>query len=185
MIFTDRSVKLDLQKPNSTFFSTTITNEKGYFTNIHCLITYELISPEIVEETKPRNMKPGSFKFVPNCSEIQRHTNDGSYYVPVALCLLTNSVYIDVFRVILDSLYCHLTQVAMNDGLLVSSLEFVRNISFLLNDTIVPPNDVEYCIDIGKIEIALPVNYKDGLPHNESNIAVLLGIVDIHNIINF
>ncbi|CAG9323363.1 unnamed protein product [Blepharisma stoltei] len=185
MIFTDREIKLEHNCMPQTYYSTTITNEKGYFTNIHCLITYERVTPEILEQTKSRNVPTGLLHFIPNTVEQAFESSDLVYYAPIALCLLTKSTYIDAFRNILESLYSYIFEINQNESSLISSIEFIRNTCFLLNDTIIPPVEVEFTIEVGKTEILLPVDKKLSLGHYESCVAILVDLVDITNIISF
>ncbi|CAG9329704.1 unnamed protein product [Blepharisma stoltei] len=187
MIFTDRIITLESNPLPPAFFSTTITSEKGYFTHIHCLITYEKINPSIIESSKERRIPKNLLEFVPrNTEEENNHTeNDISYYIPVALCLLTNSNYIDLFRNILEKVYVHTWEMVQQENLLLGSTEFLRNCFFLLNDTIIPPNDINYTIKVGNQTIPLPLENKSRFSYNESCVAVLMDLIDIRNIIEF
>lgn len=187
MIFTDRVLKLESSQLPPSFFSTTLTNEKGNFTHVHCLITYEKVNPFIIEVSKGRLIPKGMRKIRPRCEDeliIQDDLNH-SYFVPVALCLTTRSCYIDLFRNMLETLYLHTLDMTQQESLLVGSTEFIKNCFFLLNDTIIPPNDVNFTIRVGRKNISLPVENKARLSHNESCIAVLMDLIDIRNIIEF
>lgn len=190
MIFTNRTVDLETTQNLPKFFSTTITNEKGVFTHMHCLITYEKISPTIIEKSKNRINKTGLLNFIPRCenSKIKRE-NEPSFYVPVALCIMTHSNYIDLFRNILESLYLHISEISLEENpdisTLLSSTEFMKTCLFLLNDTIIPPNDTRITLKVGKDSIPIPIEYQSRLPHNESCVAVLIDLIDIRNVIEF
>ncbi|CAG9326026.1 SCD1_1 [Blepharisma stoltei] len=190
MIFTSRTVDLETVQNLPKFFSTTITNEKGVFTHMHCLITYEKISPTIIEKSKNRLNKSGLLNFVPRNERSKILKENGpSYYVPVALCIMTHSNYIDLFRNILESLYLHISEICQEENPDISSLlastEFMRTCLFLLNDTIIPPNDIQISLKVGKDNIPVPIEYESRLPHNESCVAVLIDLIDIRNVIEF
>ncbi|CAG9326655.1 SCD1_2 [Blepharisma stoltei] len=188
MIFTSQTISLEKTQGMPKYFSTTITNEKGIFTHFHCLITYEKINPHIIEMSKNRLYKPKFFDFIPR-EYPSPPNNFEDYYVPIALCLMTHSNYIDLFRNILESLYLHTLDILQNENKeisrLLSSTEFMKTCCFLLNDTIIPPPDVQINLHIGKDQIAIPIEIYSRLSHNESCVAVLIDLIDIRNVIEF
>src|SRR5574343_1737752 len=70
MIFTHGQINLDQHPRPPRFLSTTITNESKVFTHLHCLITYEKISPVLVQESKDRKSSLKKFNLImPTVSE--------------------------------------------------------------------------------------------------------------------
>ena len=183
MIFTEGEVQLEASPRIPKYFSTTSTNEFGSFRHMHCLITYECITPEIIQFSKDRISSFSSLKLLEN---IENSEESHVSYVPVALCLVTSSSYIDLFREILESLYSFLIDIRLTkveSNSLIASTEFMRMASMLINDTIIPPYDIKISINIGGNKVEIPVEYSTGLPHVESCIAVLTDLIDIRNII--
>ena len=185
MIFTQGKIQLEPSPKPPKFFSTTITNELKVFTHLHCLITYEKITPNIVQKSKDRLGNLKNFKFLnkPVHEEIQ----ESVYYVPVALCLMTSSNFVDIFREILESLYSFLVEISLSDKIsknqLIVSMEFMRVACMLVNDIVIPPEDIIYTLKIGGKVLQLPENSSVGLSHNEKAVAVLMDLLDIQNII--
>lgn len=189
MIFTSQSIELESFKNIPRYFSTTLTNQDGISKHLHCLITYEKINPELIEKSKSRPSKTGLFNFIPRESRKIPSSDRKDYYVPIALCLMTKSSYIDLFRNILELLYLYVSQICINENkeisMLISSTEFIKTCCFLLNDTIIPPKDIQININIGNDPIPIPVDYYANLSHNESCVAILIDLLDIRNIIEF
>jgi hypothetical protein len=185
MIFTQGNIQLEPSPKPPKFFSTTITNELKVFTHLHCLITYEKITPNIVQESKDRLGNLKNFKFLnkPEHEEIL----ESVYYVPVALCLTTSSSFVDIFREILESLYSFFVEISLSDKIsknqLIVSMEFMRVAVMLINDVVIPPEDITYTLKIGGKVLKLPENSSIGLSHNEKAVAVLMDLMDIQNII--
>lgn len=183
MIFTEGEIFLETSPKAQKFFSTTVTNEYGEFTHLHCLITYQHITPSIINWSKDR---VSNLKFLKDLKSNHQNDENFSLYVPIALCLVTNSRYIDVFRDILMTLNSFLesiknTNIKVNS--IVASVEFMRTACFLLNDLVIPPYDIEFIAKIGGCDISIPVEVSSGLLHTEKCIAVLLDLIDIRNII--
>jgi DENN (AEX-3) domain len=185
MIFTEGQIALESTPKIPKYFSTITTNELGNFTHIHCLITYECISPKIIISSKDRTSTLSSLSFLSKTYESEESSSE-VYYVPVALCLATTTGYIDLFREILETLYSFLLDIKQsnieNNSLIVST-EFIRTVCMLINDTIIPPYDLKFSLRIGGRSIEIPVENSIGLPHIEKCIAVLLDLIDIRNII--
>lgn len=183
MIFTEGEIVLEPSPQPQKFFSTTVTNEHGEFTHLHCLITYECVTPSIIISSKDRVSSLKSLSYV-----IQNNISDDSHssYIPIALCLVTSSRYIDVFRDILVSLNLFLqgiSSIPIKVNSIVMSVEFMRAACLILNDLVIPPYDVEVVVKIGGNDIIIPVESNSGLLHTEKCIAVLLDLIDIRNII--
>ncbi|OMJ69290.1 hypothetical protein SteCoe_33011 [Stentor coeruleus] len=183
MIFTEGEIFLETSPKAQKFFSTIVTNEYGEFTHLHCLITYQHITPNIINWSKDR---VSNLKFLKDLKNPYPNDENFSLYVPIALCLVTNSRYIDVFREILMTLNSFLegiksTRIKVNS--IVASVEFMRAACLLLNDLVIPPYDIELNVKIGDCDISIPVEVSSGLLHTEKCIAVLLDLIDIRNII--
>ncbi|OMJ94290.1 hypothetical protein SteCoe_2635 [Stentor coeruleus] len=183
MIFTEGEIFLETSPKTPKFFSTTVTNAYGEFTHLHCLITYQRITPSIINWSKDR---VSNLKFIKDLKNPYPNEESFSLYVPIALCLVTNSGYIDVFRDILMTLNSFLeciknTNIKVNS--IVASVEFMRTACLLLNDLIIPPYNIELISKIGGCNIRIPVEVSSGLLHTEKCIAVLLDLIDIRNII--
>lgn len=185
MVFTQGQIELEPSPKPPRFFSTTITNEFKVFNHIHCLITYEKVTPQIVQNSKDRigNLKSFSFLSKPVNAELIEPVA----YVPVALCLITTSDFVDIFREILDSLYAFLVEISLSSKIsknqLIVSVEFMRIICMLINDIVIPPEDLTYSFKIGGHMLKFPENSSSGLGHSEKAVAVLLDLLDIQNII--
>ena len=183
LLFTHSTLKFETEPKFPHYFSTTFA-DRGH---LHCLITYEKISPSVVEFTKERRVPKGIFNYIPKKENTQ--SNEPQFYVPVVLGMLTKTNYIDCFRNLLKQLHLYLTLVLENEDKhlnnKIATSEFLRLSSFLLNDMIVPPLDIKLSISIGTEKVSLPVNCLKRLPHNESCVAVLLDLIDIRNIIEF
>lgn len=177
---------LDTTQKVPRFFSTTLTNENGNFTHMHCLVTYEQISPVIVQQSKSRLASLEKFKFLN--TQVKEDTSEIFFYVPIALCLVTTSNYIELYREVLESVYSFLSEIWQSDQIpskeLISTIEFMRISCLLLNDTIIPPADTQEFIKIGGNLIGIPVENSTGLPHIERCVAVLIDLIDIKNIIS-
>ena len=147
------------------------------------MIVNEGISPKIINYSKSRDTNLKKFSFIPS----KEDPNDFTCFVPVAICLITSSTFIDVFREILENLYSFLLDINLSDRIpcsqLISSVEFMRTCCFLLNDTIVPPFNTLFSLKIGGSSVQIPVEPSSGLPHIEKCIAVLIDLIDIGNII--
>ena len=178
---------LDTTQKVPRFFSTTLTNENGVFTHMHCLVTYEQVNPVIVQQSKNRLANLEKFTFLK--SQAKEDTGGNFFfYVPIALCLVTTSSYIDLYREILESLYSFLSEIWQSDQIpskeLVSTMEFMRISCLLLNDAIIPPADTREFVKIGGNSIEIPVENSSGLPHIEKCVAVLIDLIDIKNIVS-
>lgn len=193
MVFTEGEISLEASPRIPKYFSTTLTNEMGVHTHLHCLITYECISPCIIHNSKDRYSSLSALNIIKTPEVCDENNNDSTShhgnmnsYVPIALCLMTTSSYIDVFREILECLYSFLIDIRMSDvkgNSVVASIEFMRTVCLLINDVVLPPYDIELRIKIGGNEICVPAEPSSGLPHLEKCIAVLLDLIDIRNII--
>lgn len=155
------------------------------FTHMHCLVTYEQLSPVLVQQSKSRISTLKNFNF--SSENIKEDPSNNPFFVPVALCLVTTSTYIDLFREILESQYSFLSEIWKSDEIpskeLISSMEFIRTSCLLLNDTINPPANTQGNIRIGGNTIQIPAEHTIGLPHTEKCIAILIDLIDIKNII--
>ena len=187
MVFTEGCIQLETSPIMPKYFSTTITNEFGTFTHLHCLITYECITPEIIQSSKDRSESLSSLSFLKEEMNLDESSSCLSY-IPVAVCLVTSSSYIDLFREILESLYSYLLDIRnsqISKKSLIASVEFIRLASLLLNDVVIPPYNIQVSLRIGGNDIEIPVEANTGLPHVEKCIAILVDLIDIRNIIEF
>ena len=187
MIFTEGKISFESSPRVPKYFSTTITNEFGAFTHLHCLITSEAISAEVVHSSLDRifSASASPLHSLLLCPKFEEQS-PGLCYVPVSLCLVTSTSYIDIFREILESIHYFLTDIKQSGAEicdLVSSMEFMRIATMILNDTIVPPHDIQVRIGVGGKDIEVPVESSTGLPHAERCIAVLVDLIDIVNIL--
>ena len=187
MIFTDRVVSLENAPPLPRFFATSLTNEKNVYTYLHCLFIYEPINPIIIGSSKSRMLPPDFFDFVANESDNQTAVYN-FLFTPVVICIKSKYNFIDFFRHVLKCLYLHMSDLFHEDHVLgpaMNSLEFLKYSSILLNDLIMPPNNIQFSLRIGKHTLLLPYESTDGMVHNESAVAILVDLIDIGNIIDF
>ena len=187
MIFTDRVVSLENHSPLPRFFATSLTNEKNVYTYLHCLFVYEPISPVIIDASKSRVLPYDFFQFV-NGENESLTPFTGSLYAPVVICIKSKHNFIDFFRLVLKSLYLHMSDLYFEDPVLgpaMNSIEFLKYSSVLLNDLIVPPNNIQFSLKIGRHTLLLPYESTEGMVHNESAVAILVDLIDIGNIIDF
>ena len=166
-------------------FSTNYTYSNGKTEYLHCLMVSEEISPKILEHSKERRNPPGFMSFIKSDKEKVTEI-DEAHYVPVVICLKSSAQYVDAFKDILHALYSHCYSLdTEKDSLkyLAITTEFIKTSMFLLNDLIIPPPSVQISFQIGITEIALPVEYQNKIHYFESNILILLDLLDIQNII--
>jgi DENN (AEX-3) domain len=187
MIFTDQVVYLEPTASLPRFFTTTLTNDKLLCTYLHCLFIYEPISPSIVNLTRSRVPSDGYFDFIEGTNESSDLVPNFSY-VPVALCLRSKHNFIDFFRKILKLLYLHLIDITNENNDIssaIKSVEFLKYCFILLNDCILPPDNMQFTLELGKHSLMFPYERKGMIPHSESSVAILVDLIDIGNIIEF
>ena len=181
MIFTESIVKLETSYADPRFYSTTITDAEGGFTNAHCLILYERITPSLVEQSfgwRAKN-KDYDLKFVKNT------VNEKELYVPVVLCIMSKSTYVDVFRDILMIIFTSLLQSAQVNDQIHGSIECLNTLLYLANESIIPPFDTELHIKVQNKTLKLPIESYYKLRHNESCVSLVFDLIDTKSIIRF
>ena len=182
MVFTDSIVKLQHKYLPPKFFSTTITSGNGGFTQAHCLIAHEQVSPSIIEQSLGWRAKKNKDYGV----GLKKNTvQEMRVFVPVVICVMTKSSYVDLFRKILETLYASLVRKGDGGMSMYGSLEFLNSTLFLVSESVIPPLDTEVHLEIQKKCLKIPVESFTQLRHNESCVSLIFDLVDIKSIIRF
>lgn len=181
MIFTDSIVKLQHRYLPPKFYSTTITSGNGGFTQAHCLIVHEQVSPSIIEQSVGWRAKNKDYGV-----GLKKNTvNEAKVFVPVVICVMTKSNYVDLFRNILETLYISLVRNGDGGMMMYGSLEFLNSTLFLVSEGVIPPFDTEVHLQIQKKCLKIPVESFTKSRHNESCVSLIFDLVDIKSIIRF
>jgi DENN (AEX-3) domain len=179
MLFSDSKVLIEKEYKNPYFFSFKFTKPTGNFLCAHCLQTYEKISPSIIENSRDRRYKNKDYGI--KLSEDQ--SIEVVKYLPVTICILTETEYVDVFRQILQSLYLITDKKPNNINKFIASVEFFKTAFFLANEPIVPPRFFNLNIKIADDFIKLPVETSSKLSVNSTSLAFLIDLIDLKYII--
>jgi hypothetical protein len=181
MIFTESTVRIQEHPARPRFFSTTITDAEGGFTNAHCLIMSERVTPSLVEQSygwRAKN-KDYDLKFSRNLMV------EKELFVPVVVCIMSKSTYVDIFREILMKIFSSLLESAQNSDQINGSVQFLNSLLYLASESIIPPLDTELKIILQGKTLTLPIESFYSLRHNESCISLVLDLVDVKSLLQF
>lgn len=184
-VFSQPQIFLQRVSEYPSFFSTSHTHSNNRTEYLHCLKLYEKVTPTILELSKERRNPAGFMNFI----KIDRETEpeaEETYYVPIILCIRTVAKYSDLFRNILGALYSQLSSISTQQEDIkncIASVEFIKNMFFLLNDLIIPPLGIKLSFSIGTHIIKIPILSDSKLGYYESSVNILIDLLDIRNII--
>lgn len=182
--FNPFSLSLNSVPDYPKFYSTNYTHSNGKTEYLHCLMVSEKITAKVLEQSKEIKNPPGFLDFIETRQNITEEIEE-TYYVPVVICIKSSANYVDVFKNILSAVFAQCFCFASHEKAesFTVSTEFIKNAMFLINDLIIPPPSVKISFQIGSFSISLPVEYDEKIHFFESNLIVLLDLIDIRNII--
>jgi hypothetical protein len=200
MIFGSNKIMLSDRPQEPQFCTCVLTNAEGTKDYCHVLISSELISPSIIEETTVKALNSslevmmqlqGGEAESPTLEEHNADSTEPRKYVSIAFCMRSRSEHIQGLREVLEALNNNIFHIFETNvklgrkhfGRILGCSETLRNMLWLLNETFNPPPEVSLTLKLGCEEVTLPTDPLFGLSHSEYCVKVLFDVLDVAQII--
>jgi hypothetical protein len=159
------------------FFTLVFTDGEANQDYCHVLLTYEAVSPSILEEDSP--------------TMLNKAYEAPQKFFPIAFCVRSKSEHIQALREILEVINNNLLNILdkhsslhLRDfGRILACSETLRSMLWLLNEAFIPPPEVSVTCKFGSEEVCLQSDPLFGLPHLEYCFEVLFEVLDVGQVL--
>jgi hypothetical protein len=202
MIFGSNKAMLSDRIQEPQFCTLVLTDSEGNNDYCHVLLTSELVSPSVVEETavKAFSVPLKQMKKLPGQAvDLFSHVDDlpikdptePHKYTSIAFCVRSKSEFIQGMREILEAINNnlistfekHLKSGRRRIGHVLACSDTLRNMLWVLNEAFNPPPEVSLTIKLGSEVVLFPSNPLLGLSHSEYCVQVLFDVLDVGQIL--